>query len=99
MPVHFRLSTNLLQLLVNGVFKTGFWKKADIFNAYFVNQCNNGSVIPEVSYKTNKRAKNVTFSSSDLSEIIKNLNPNKAHGYDNISIKMIQVAIQLSSYH
>ena len=27
----------------------------------------------------------------DLSKIIKNLNPNKAHGHDNISVKMIQM--------
>ena len=51
----------------------------------------NGSVIPEFNYKTNERVTNIQFSSSDILKIIKDLNPNKAHGHDNISIKMIQL--------
>ena len=38
-----------------------------------------------------ERISDVLFSSSDLSKIIQELNPNKAHGHDNISIKMIQL--------
>ena len=49
------------------------------------------SVIPEFNYKTNERVTNIQFSSSDILKIIKDLNPNKAHGHDNISIKMIQL--------
>ena len=44
---------------------------------------NNGSVLPGVSLKTNKRIKNIEISSSNLYRIIKDLNPNKAHGHDN----------------
>ena len=61
---------------------------------FFVDQCsiiNNGSVLPEISYKTNKRLTNIITSSQNLCKIIKNLNPNKAHGHDKISIKMIQI--------
>ena len=81
-------------LLVNGSFETDFRKKASIFNMFVSDQCsifNNGSVRPEISYKTNKRITNIIFSSPDLSRIIQELNPNKAHGHDNISIKMIQI--------
>ena len=81
-------------LLVNGIFETDFGKKAAIFNFVFAKQCNilnNGSFIPELDYKTNKRIANITFSSSDLSRIIKDLNPNKAQGHDNISIRMIKL--------
>ena len=81
-------------LLVNEIFETDFRKKASIFNIFFADQCsvfNNGSVLPGVSFKTNKRIKNIEISSSNLSRIIKHLNPNKAHGHDNISIKMIQI--------
>ena len=81
-------------LLVDGNFVTDFTKKASIFNTYFATQCNiidNGSIIPELRYKTNKRLSDITFSSSDISNIIKNLNPNKGHGHDNISIKMIHL--------
>lgn len=81
-------------LLMDGIFVTETGKKASIFNSYFANQCKileNGSIIPELMYKTNKRVKDISFSNSDLSKIIKDLNPNKAHGFDNISIKMIQM--------
>ena len=79
---------------MNGTFLTDFKKKTGVFNIYFANQCttfNNASVLPEIGYKTNKRLTNLIFSSSDLSSIIKDLNPNKAHGHDNISIRMIQI--------
>ena len=81
-------------LLVNGSFETDFIKKAGIFNVFFADQCtifNNGSTLPDIRYKTNERKMDIFFSFSDLSKIIKNLNPNKAHGHDNISIKMIQI--------
>ena len=51
------------------------------------------SVISKFNYKTNERVTNIQFSSSDILKIIKDLNPNKAHGHDNISIKMIQLSI------
>ena len=81
-------------LLVNGVFVTDFREKAGMFNAFFAEQCNildNGSNLPVNNYKTNKRISNIAFSHADLSKIIKDLNPNKAHEHDNISIKMIQI--------
>ena len=76
---------------MNGDFETDFEKKAGIFNIFFANQCStisNSSDVPEHSYNTNKRLTDITFSLCDLSKIIKKLNPNKAHGHDNISIKM-----------
>ena len=81
-------------LLVDGIFETDYKKKAAIFNTFFAKQCNiidNGSVLPEIVFKSEKRLTDITFSSLDLSKIIKDLNSNKAHGHDNISIKMIQI--------
>ena len=83
-------------LLVSGTFETDFGKKVAISNFAFAKQCNilnNGSFIPELDYKTNKRIANITLSSSDLSRIIKDLNPNKAHCHDNISIRMIKLIL------
>ena len=83
-------------LLVKGTFETGFRKKAGMFNIFFADQCstfNNGSVLPVISYKTHKRLTNITISPEDFSRMINDLNPNKAHGHDNISIKMIQICI------
>ena len=81
-------------LLVDGIFVTDFGKKATLFNTFFAKQCSiidNASTIPLVHYKTNQRLIDITFSSSELSKIIKDLNPNKGHGHDNISIKMIHL--------
>ena len=53
-------------LLVNGTFETDFGKKAGILNIFFADQCsiiNNGSVLPEISYKTDKRLINIIISS------------------------------------
>ena len=40
---------------------------------------------------TEKRISELQFSIDDISKIIQTLNPNKAHGYDGISIRMIQL--------
>ena len=38
-----------------------------------------------------KLIRDINFLPSNLSNKIKNLHPNKAHGHDNISTKMIQI--------
>ena len=40
---------------------------------------------------TDNRLSTVTFSQDDISKIIQNINPNKAHGHDNISIRMLKI--------
>ena len=78
-------------LLVNRTFETDFRKIAGIFNTSFADIINNGSVLAVINYKTHKRLTNITISPEDLSSMIKDLNPNKVHGHDNISIKMVQI--------
>ena len=81
-------------LLENGVFETNFKSKASIFNGFFSNQCNtfdNGSLLPDLNYRTPNRLTDINFSSTDISKIIRDLNPNKSHGHDNLSIRMIQI--------
>ena len=78
----------------NNSFISDFKEKAHLFNLYFVDQCtllDNGSIIPDIRYKTNQRLGNLTFSNNEISKILKNLNQNKAHGCDEISIKMIHL--------
>ena len=41
--------------------------------------------------RTEKNLNDVNFSKSDLIDVIKNLDPQKAHGFDEISIKMIKL--------
>ena len=77
-------------LLVNDIFES----TSNIFNKYFAKQCSiidNGSVLPNMTYKTDNRINEVLLSRELILNIIKDLNPNKAHDCDGISIKMIKM--------
>ena len=62
---------------------------------FFSNQCsliNNNSKLPtNLIHGTDRRLSWVTFSAGDIAKIIQNLNSNKAHRYDNISIRMLKI--------
>ena len=65
-----------------------------LFNSHFASQCppvNNSSVLPSLEYKTNGWLVAVNIKEHDIYLTLKNLNPEKAHGWDNISIRMIQL--------
>ena len=44
-----------------------------------------------MTYKTDKRIKSFNINEKDIISIIKSLNSKKAHGYDNLSIRMIKI--------
>ena len=44
-----------------------------------------------MNYKTDYRLLTVNFSIDDIAKILQNLDPNKAHGHDKISIGMLQL--------
>ena len=48
-------------------------------------------MLPSFEYKTNTRIDNVAFSEQNILSIIRPLNQNKAHGWDNVSTRMIQI--------
>ena len=49
----------------------------------------NSSELPlNVHYTTEKRLNTLNFANNDIEKVIQNLDPNKAHGYDKISISM-----------
>ena len=55
-------------LLVNNIFVTNFAEKANVFNAFFAEQCNiliTNSVIPDVRLRTNKRLTDISFTRSE----------------------------------
>ena len=76
-------------------FITDFKEKAELFNHFFVNQCSllsNNSVLPtNLPQLTTKCLDSIDFSSSDIVKIISRLDPNKAHGHDMLSIRMIKL--------
>ena len=80
-------------ILVNGELVSYFKQKANMFNNHFASQCTaikNSSKLPNFSYKTEKRLTSFDIKDDDILLIIKNLNVNKAHGWDQLSIRMIK---------
>ena len=51
----------------------------------------NGGIIPHFSRKTNTRINYFKVTESDILSIIKSLDSTKVHGYDNLSVGMIQM--------
>ena len=85
----------ILPLLVNNKFVTDFKFKANIFNDFFSKQCTplaTRSKLPKNQvYLTNSRINSVPFSDNLVINILGNLNVNKAHGHNDISIRMIKM--------
>ena len=82
-------------LLHQGKLVTDFKEKANIFNNFFANQCSvvsNNSELPVIlTRETHESLSTINFSTDDILKIIRSLDPNKAHGYDMISIRMIKI--------
>ena len=70
-------------------------EKGELFNSFFAKQCSlikNSSKLPShLHYLTDNRLSSVRFSQDGIAKIIQNLDPNKAHGHDNISIRMLKI--------
>ena len=79
----------------NNRYVTDFKEKCQLFNSYFSEQCTllkNISTLPNTCSKhTNNILDTIVFLKEDIYKIIKNLDPNKAHGQDIISIRMIKL--------
>ena len=82
-------------LFHNNKFVTDFKKKAELFNSFFAKQCSlikNDSKLPlRLRFLTDKRLSTIKFVDTDILKIIRNLNPNKAHGHDKLSIRMLKI--------
>ena len=82
-------------IIINNNIVSNIKQKADYFNDFFAQQCtplNNDSKIPDrVHRKYTYTISSVNFTNEDILKIIRSLNPNKAHGFDDISIRMIQI--------
>ena len=82
-------------LLVNDKFVTDMKTKADIFSKFFAEQCTplkNDSKIPiNQIFLTQSRLSSLDFNEDEILKIIRALNIHKAHGHDDISIRMIKI--------
>ena len=82
-------------LLHENKFIIDFRRKAEIFNTFFAKQCsliNTCSDLPTtLTKKTHESLSTIRFRSDDTLKIIKNFDPNKAHGHDMISIRTVKL--------
>ena len=69
--------------------------KANWFNNYFSQQRttvdNDSSIPPNITFATEQKLSTLEFCTDDIVKIIKSLDPNKAHGHDEISIRTIKL--------
>ena len=81
-------------LLVNNKIVPDFTKKKNIFNDSLVTQCTpltNSSVLPStISFKNHSILNSISFEKKDFLKTIRNLNVSKAHGHDDISLRMLK---------
>ena len=81
--------------LIDDKFVTDIKKKANIFNKFFADQCTplkNNSILPTNQiFLTQARLEFLEFNEGEILKIIRALNINKAHGHDDISIRMIKI--------
>ena len=84
-----------ISLLFHGdKYIVDFQEKSEIFNSFFADQCfpiSNGRVLPsELVLWTDSTISSCHFTKDGILRIINNLDPNKAHGHDEISIRMLK---------
>ena len=74
---------------------TDLAEKAQIFNDYFILQCStieNGSQIPQDVPEVSSTICDSEVSEEKILNVIRSLNPNKAHGWGEISVRMIELS-------
>ena len=85
----------ILPIFHENRFITDFREKVELFNSFFPNQCSlirNRGVLPtDYEFFTVKSLSNIIFTDNDIRKIISSLDPNKAHGHDMISIRMLNI--------
>ena len=83
-------------LLINDQLVTNFNEKANNFNEYFSNQCSvtdNSCKLPmDQALYTTSLLRSFDIKESDILNILKSLDVNKAHGHDDISIRMLNLS-------
>ena len=82
-------------LLIDNKLVTEFLDKANLFNNFFTKQCtpisNDSTVSVSINVETRENVSSLKFCVDDIQKIIRSLDQNKAHGHDEISIRMIKL--------
>ena len=87
--------TYTLPLRVNNELIIEFEAKANLFSKSFANQCttiNNNSVLLSIfNHLIDDKLSSFNISPEVIFQLIKNPESNKAHGHDEISVKMLKI--------
>ena len=90
-----KMYRSILKTFYNGKLISDFEVKANHFNNIFASQCtpldNSSKIHKSQTYITNTKLSSVKFENKDIINIIRSLNVSKAHGHDNISIRMLKI--------
>ena len=82
-------------ILISDKLVSNFKEKANHFNAFFASQCTpvpNNSTLPLVTTPiTNASLSSISFNDQDILNVIHSLNINKAHWYDDLSIRLLKI--------
>ena len=82
-------------LLLDNKLVTDFLGKANLFNNFFAKHrtpISNDSTVPvSINFETREKLSSLEFCVDDIVKIIRSLDQNKAHGHDEILIRMIKV--------
>ena len=66
-----------------------------LFNSFFAKQCvhieTGSNLATQLLCRTNESLNTINFTEDDILSVIGKLDPNRAHGNDQISIRMIQI--------
>ena len=82
------------KLLINNELISNFETKANYFNRLFIQQCTaistDSSIPSSVNLATNETVTKINFDEQLISNLILALRPNKAHGDDGLSLRMLK---------
>ena len=73
---------------------SNFQRKADLFDDLFVEQCSicvNGSTLPASYIRPDQKLDFIDIDDHKILRAVRNLNTDKAHGCDDISIRMLKI--------
>ena len=82
-------------IIINDKLISDYKEKTNHFNKFFTSHCTSiasDSQIPgSVVFNTEVRFSFITCEDNDILKIIRNLDISKAHGFDDISIRMVKL--------
>ena len=74
---------------------TNFKEKTKLFNASFLQKYSliksNSKLLSYLHCLADNLLSSLSFSQDGIAKLIQNLDPNKAHGHDNISMRMLKI--------